>query len=296
MPMNRQTIYALGFFDGVHLGHQALLTQTRRLAAEKGCAAGAVTFTSHPGTLVSGTAPKLINTIADRADLLREFGADNIIELPFDDTLRNTDWSVFLTKLAEQGAAGFVCGSDFRFGANGSGTAEKLASFCEERNLAYSIVPQQLLDGVRVSSTHIRGLLEEGNIADANRFLGHAHILTGTVTAGRGLGHTIGVPTANVLLPPELVQPKLGVYACLALVEGKHYPAVTNIGSRPTVGGHQVRAESWLLNFAGDLYGKSLTLRFCDYLRPEKKFENLDALVKQIHKDAEKTRKTLEKS
>lgn len=294
--MNRQTIYALGFFDGVHLGHQALLTQTRLLAAEKGCDAGAVTFTTHPGALVSGVAPKLINTAADRAKLLRGFGADNIIELPFDDTLKKTHWSVFLTDLVENGAAGFVCGSDFRFGANGSGTAEKLAAFCEERKLAYSIVPQQLLDGVRVSSTHIRGLLEEGNITDANRFLGHPHILTGTVTAGRGLGHTVGIPTANVLLPPELVLPKPGVYACRAMAEGKVYSAVTNIGSRPTVGGHQLRAESWLLDFDGNLYGKILTISFVDYLRPEEKFPNVDVLVAQIRKDAEKTRKILEKT
>lgn len=297
MPMNKKTIYALGFFDGVHLGHQALLGQTRLLAAEKGCDAGVVTFTAHPDGIVSGTAPKLITTPEDRYQLLTGYGMEKILQLPFDRKLMQMDWQDFLCLLlTEYGAAGFVCGSDFRFGAKGSGTAEKLISFCKDRDLSCSVVPQQYLDGIRVSSTHIRVLLEEGNAAEANRYLGHPYTLTGTVTAGRGLGHTIGVPTANVLLPPELVQPKLGVYACRAFVEGKCYPAVTNIGSRPTVGGHQVRAESWLLDFEGDLYGKMLTLHFCDYLRPEKKFPNVDDLVAQIRKDAEKTRKILEKT
>jgi len=294
--MNKKTIYALGFFDGVHLGHQALLRACRELAAENGCNAGVVTFTSHPDALVSGAAPLLINTAADRKRLLHRFEIDPVIELPFDDALKKTNWDSFLEQLTAGGAAGFVCGSDFRFGAKGSGTAEKLASFCESRNMAYSVVPQQLLDGIRVSSTHIRGLLENGDLAEANRFLGHAHTLSGTVTAGRGLGHTIGIPTANMLLPPELIRPKLGVYACQAWVDDKVYPAVTNIGSRPTVGGHQVRAESWLLDFAGDLYGKTLTLSFCDYLRPEQKFQTLEDLVDQIRKDGEKVRKILGKS
>ena len=296
LPMNKQTIYALGFFDGVHLGHQALLWQAKALAEEKGCQAGVLTFTTHPDGLVSGAAPKLINTTGDRASLLRAFGMETVIEIPFDDRLKKTHWSNFLTALVNDGAAGFVCGSDFRFGSGGLGTAKKLAAFCEKKELAYAVVPQQLLDDIRVSSTHIRSLLENGDLREANRFLGHPHILTGTVIAGRGLGHTIGVPTANVCLPEELVCPKLGVYACKAMVEDKFYPTVTNIGSRPTVGGHQVRAESWLLDFEGDLYGKTLTLAFVEYLRPEEKFASLDELVAQIHKDAEKTREILGKT
>ena len=294
--MNKKTIYALGFFDGVHLGHQALLSACRSLAAERNCYAGVVTFATHPDALVGGVSPRLINTSRDRADLLQAFQVDKILELPFDDGLKNTPWSAFLSQLLQQDAAGFVCGSDFRFGAGGAGTAEKLEGFCRENGLACSIVPQQFLNGIRVSSTHIRSLLENGDVAEANRYLGHPHILTGTVIAGRGLGHTFGIPTANVCLPEELVCPQLGVYACQATVDGKTYPAVTNIGSRPTVGGHQVRVESWLLDFAGDLYGKTLTLAFAAYLRPEEKFASVEELVAQIRKDAEKTRKILEKT
>lgn len=294
--MKEKTVYALGFFDGVHLGHQALLTACRQLADSCGCKAGVVTFSTHPDTLVSGKAPALLNTMEDRRQLLRFYGMDIVTEIPFDRALMTTHWSAFLTQLAAQNAAGFVCGSDFRFGAGGSGTARKLAVFCEARQLPCAIVPQQEKDGVRISSTHIRALVEEGNMEEAGRFLGHPHLLSGTVIAGRGLGHTLGFPTANLALPEEIVCPKRGVYACTARVDGETYMAVTNIGSRPTVGGHHVTVEPWLLDFAGDLYGKKLTLVFHSFLRPEKKFDSLEELKEEIQKNAAQTRKIFAKT
>ena len=284
--MNEKTIYALGFFDGVHLGHQTLLRACRELAQKHGCKAGVVTFTSHPDALVSGNAPALLNTIEDRRQLLHAYGMDTVTVLPFDRTLMHTHWSAFLTQLAQTGAAGFVCGSDFRFGAGGRGTSKKLAAYCERRQLPYAVVPQQLLDGIRVSSTHIRGLLEQGKTEDALRFLGHPHILTGTVVPGQHLGRTMGIPTANLAFPSELVQPRLGVYACTAHVDGSTYVAVTNIGSRPTVGGDHITVEPWLLDFEGDLYGKTVTVSLHKFLRPEQKFPTLDALKAQIQLDA----------
>ncbi len=282
-----KTIFALGFFDGVHLGHQALLRETVRLAREKGVTAGAVTFSDHPDGLVSGSAPKLLNTAADRNGLLQAYGIQNILELPFDEGVKDTHWASFLSQLVVAGAAGFVCGDDFRFGSGGLGTPKKLEAFCQKRGIAYAIVPQQEVDGVRVSSTHIRGLLEQGEMRQANRFLGHPHVLTGEVVPGRQLGRTIGIPTANVLIPEGLAVPKLGVYAGHTVVDGKPYRTVTNIGSRPTVGGHQVRMESWLLDFEGDLYGKKLTLALLDFLRPERKFDSLEELKAQILQDAQ---------
>lgn len=295
MWTKEKTIYALGFFDGVHLGHQALLDACRELAQKHRCRAGVVTFISHPDALVSGKAPALLNTSEDRKQLLLSYGMDSVIQLSFDRTLMTTHWSSFLTQLTELDAAGFVCGSDFRFGAGGSGTAKKLASFCESRQLPYAVVPQQLLEGIRVSSTHIRSLLEAGEIEQANRFLGHPHILTGKVVPGRGLGRTIGVPTANLQVPEGILLPKQGVYACMVRVDGRHYMAVTNIGSRPTVGGHHVTVEPWLLDFEGDLYRQEITLEFHAFLRPEKKFDSLDALQEEIRKNAAETRKIFEK-
>jgi len=294
--MKEKKIFALGFFDGVHLGHQALLTACRALAIEYGCKAGAVTFSQHPDALVLGSTPKLINTINDRKQLLSDMGAETIITLPFDKALMVMPWQRFISLLRnEYGAVGFVCGADFRFGHKGSGDAEKLAAFCREKSLTCAVVADQTVDGVRVSSTHIRSLLEQGDMEAADRFLGHAHVLSGEVVSGRRLGRTIGVPTANIRIPEEVVVPKLGVYACIAEVGGESYVAVTNVGSRPTVEGHEVRAESWLLSFDGDLYGETIKLHFYKYLRPEEKFASLEELRQQIQKDAGQAYKIFEK-
>ena len=289
--MNQKIIFALGFFDGVHLGHQALLKACRELAEEHGCRAGVVTFTAHPDALVFGKAPVLLTTTEDRKRLLRAYGTESVWELPFDKEIMSTHWSDFLTQLVQAGAAGFVCGDDFRFGAGGNGTAKKLAAFCESRGLPCAIVPEQIMDGGRISSTRIRELLEAGEVAAANRLLGHSHILSGIVTEGKQLGRKLGFPTANLPLPDGVLIPKRGVYATKVTVGEKDYLAVTNIGTRPTVDGEGVNAECHLLDFAGDLYGKEITLAFYDFLRPEQKFADLNALKEQIDADTAKVSK-----
>ena len=293
--MAEQTIYALGFFDGVHLGHGALLKACRTLADEAGCTAAAVTFSSHPDTLVLGKTPSLINTIEDRVRLLEAAGMDHIVVLPFDKKMQTMDWQEFLDSLVESyGAAGLVCGHDFRFGNRGMGNAQLLESYCRQRNMVCTVVPEQKRLGITVSSTHIRSLLESGQMEEAAAFLGHPHILSGEVVTGRKLGRTLGIPTANISIPEGVVQLPFGVYACKALVEGKEHLAVTNIGNRPTVGGHRITVEPWLLDFDGDLYGKHLTLSFYAFLRPEQKFPSLDALKEEIIKNAAQTRKFFE--
>ena len=292
--MNKRQIVALGFFDGVHLGHQALLTACRDLARGLGAETAAITFESHPQSLFCREVPPLLTAVEDRKRLLRLYGMDQVHTFPVTREVMSTPWQAFLDKLTDLGAAGFVCGYDFRFGSRGEGTAEKLLRFCEERNLPCVIVPEQTLDGVRISSTHIRDLIENGNMEEAVRFLGHRHILTGQVVTGRKLGRTLGIPTANISIPEDVVQLPFGVYACKALAEEKEYLAVTNIGNRPTVGGHRITVEPWLLDFEGDLYGKPLTLQFFRFLRPETKFSSLDALKEEILKNAAQTRKFFE--
>lgn len=284
-------IYALGFFDGVHLGHQALLKMSSSLAKEKGHKVGVITFDGHPQTLISGKQPSLLNTREDRERLLMSCGAEKVVFLAFDEALMTCCWSDFLAMCVELGAAGFVCGSDFRFGASGSGTAEKLLSFCKDHGLICGIVPQQTIGDIRVSSTYIRTLVESGEMEKATEFLRHPHILTGNVVKGRGLGRTIGIPTANMSVPMGIVLPKNGVYACKATIDGKEYLAVTNIGTRPTVEGHHITVEPWILDFDGDLYGKEIGLAFYKFLRPEKKFDSLEELKAEIRKNAQETRK-----
>ena len=287
----KKYIYALGFFDGVHLGHQQLLHACCALAAEHGCGTAAITFDRHPQSLFAGDPPALLNSASDRELLLRQYGVEHIHCLPVTKEVMSTNWEAFLENLVEQGGTGFVCGSDFRFGHRGEGDADKLQGFCREHSLPCVIVPEQRIDGIRVSSTHIRTLVEAGDMKTAERFLGHPHILTGTVVSGRQLGRTIGIPTANVLLPEGVVVPKLGVYASICAVGGRNFVAVTNVGSRPTVDGHQVRVESWLLDFSGDLYGKKIALQFHEFLRPEEKFPSLEALKAKIQQDGAKVRK-----
>ena len=290
--MKERTIFALGFFDGVHVGHKALLRACRHLADEHGCSAGVITFTTHPDALVLGKAPALINTAQDRQRLLAEFSMDTVVELPFDRTMMQLTWQDFFHLLTTAyDAAGLVCGQDFRFGCGGAGNARLLQAACRDAGLPCTVVPEQRIDGITVSSTYIRALLEAGQLEQAVRFLGHPHVLTGTVISGRKLGRTLGIPTANMVLPAGVICPKHGVYACKAIVDGQQYLAVTNIGNRPTVNGHHTTVEPWLLDFEGDLYGKELTLEFYSYLRPEQKFPSLDALQAEIRKNAAETRK-----
>lgn len=291
--MKDKKIYALGFFDGVHRGHQALLLACRHLAERTGCNPGVVTFDKHPETLTNGHAPLLINTLFERQRLLLSYQIPHCRVFPFNEELMNLPWQRFLENLLQEDAAGFVCGDDFRFGFRGEGNSGKLADFCRERNLPYAIVPAQDLDGVRVSSTYIRTLLESGQMEKAVSYLGHPHLIIGNVVSGRKLGRTIGIPTANLELPEGQVIPKFGVYACKTVIDGKEYLAVTNIGTRPTVNGHHVTVEPWILDFEGDLYGKELTLHFYAFLRPEQKFDSLEELRAEIQKNAEQTRKLL---
>ena len=294
--MKEKMIYALGFFDGVHLGHKALLRACRELADKLGAKAGVVTFTSHPDALVLGQAPKLINTPTDRQQLLRNAGMDSVVELPFDKKMMAMPWQDFFRLLLEKyHAAGFVCGADFRFGIRGEGTSALLRDACEQEGIPCTVVPEQTVDGITVSSTHIRSLLERGDVETAARFLGHPHFLSGSVVKGRQLGRTIGIPTANLKFPEELALPKLGVYACSAEVSGQIYSCVTNVGNRPTVGGHHITVESWLQNFDGELYGKSMTVRFYKFLRPEQKFSDLQELRREILKNREEVLEIFEK-
>lgn len=290
--MNEKTIYALGFFDGVHRGHGALLEVCRRLADNSGCRAGVITFSNHPDGLVFGQAPKLINSLSDRDWLLtHQFHMDTVTSLTFDRAMMDTPWEEFYDMLRMRfGAAGIVCGADFRFGKQGLGCGEKLMERCSADGIPCRVISQQMLDGKVVSSTYIRTQIAGGDMETAVRFLGHPHILSGPVVHGHRLGRTLGIPTANLLLPENLVVPKFGVYACKACIDGASYAAVTNVGTRPTVDGTGITVEPWILDFDGDLYGRQIRLEFHKFLRPERKFPDLGDLTEEIQKNAQQTR------
>lgn len=290
--MRNKTIYALGFFDGVHRGHQALMEACRTLADRFGFQAGVVTFENHPDTLVQGHTPSLLMTGDHRERILKDkFHMDTVVTLLFDEQLRSMPWEQFLRMLSEQyGAVGFVCGDDFRFGYRGQGTSALLSEYCTVENLPCAVVPEQMVDGRRVSSTYIRSQIECGDMETAVRFLGRPFTIRGKVVHGHQLGRTLGIPTANLRLPEGLVSPRFGVYACLCIVDGIRYPAVTNVGTRPTVNGVGITVEPWILDFEGDLYDREITLEFYKFLRPEMKFDSLSALQAEIRSNAVETR------
>ena len=286
-------IIALGFFDGVHLGHQALLRECCHLARQLNMHTAAITFDRHPKALFAESVPPLLTTAGDRQRLLRRYGMDHVYQFPVTEAVMGMPWREFLEELCAFGAAGFVCGYDFRFGHRGQGNGEKLAQFCRERGLPCVIVPEQDLDGIRISSTYIRRQLETGDMATAVRFLGHPHILTETVVPGKQLGRKLGFPTANLHLPEDIVVPKFGVYACVTRIDGICYPAVANIGTRPTVSGSGITVEPWILDYTGDLYGREITLEFHRFLRPEMKFGCLEELQAEIFRNADQAREIL---
>lgn len=291
----KKYIYALGFFDGVHLGHQELLKACCALAEEYACHTAAITFDRHPKSLFTENPTVLISTIPDRKLLLNRYGIESVRVLPVIQEIMNLPWQEFIRILLNDGAAGFVCGDDFHFGSRGEGSAEKLQSFCREKGLPCIVVPEQAIGTIRVSSTYIRRQIETGDMATAVRFLGHPYTLTGTVIHGQKLGRKLGIPTANLHLPPGLAIPKFGVYACRILIDGIYYPAVTNIGTRPTVQGEGITVEPWILDYSGNLYGREITIEFFKFLRPEQKFSTLEDLQAEIHRNARETRALIQR-
>ena len=291
----KEKVIALGFFDGVHLGHAALLRRTVEEAARRGVTPAVFTFDRPPKEVLTGTPCPLINSPEDRKDLVqRLFGIREVLMVPFDHEMMTTPWDDFVTNIlvGRYHAVHLVAGHDHHFGHKNQGSPELLMEKCRELGLGCNIIPKVEVGGITVSSTYIRRLVEMGQIERANRFLGHPHVLTGTVRHGRGLGSSRLFPTANLIIPPHVLVPSHGVYVTRATLEdGTSYAAVTNVGTRPTVNsGSDITVEACLLDFEGDLYGKTLRVEFFQHLRDEIRFDSLDALKAQIAADADTTR------
>ena len=292
----KEKVIALGFFDGVHLGHAALLRRTVEVAAQRGVTPAVFTFDRPPKEVLTGIPCPLINSPEDRRELVRRlYGIQEVIMVPFDREMMTTPWDKFVTDILvdRYHAVHLVAGHDHHFGHKNQGSPELLMEKCAELGLGCDIIPKVEVGGITVSSTNIRRLVELGQISRANRFLGHPHTLTGSVRHGRGIGSSRLYPTANLIIPPHVLVPSHGVYVTRAtLPDGTGYAAVTNVGTRPTVNnGTDVTVEACLLDFEGDLYGKTLRLEFFEHLRDEVRFDSLDALKAQIAADAEATRR-----
>lgn len=289
-----KTVIALGFFDGVHRGHGALLRKAAERAVELNAAPAVFTFDRSPKEFITGKPVLLINSNDDRRDIIRRvYGIQRVIFAPFDREMMTMPWQDFITELLvkQYGAVHLVAGHDYRFGHKNEGTVERLREKCRELGLGCDIIPKVELEGITVSSTYIRTLLEQGDVERAALFLGHPHCLSQTVRHGQRLGRTIGIPTVNLAVPAHVLTPERGVYITRAfLPDGRSCPGVTNVGTRPTVTeGDTVSVETYLLGFDGDLYGQTVRLDFYKRLRGEVKFPSLEALRQEILRNVAET-------
>lgn len=285
---------ALGFFDGVHIGHGALLKKTKQQAEKLGITPSVLSFDVHPDKLVFGQDVPLINSALGREEIIRRcYGIDDVIFIHFNRRMMHMPWQEFAdTIIDELGLAWIVVGHDFCFGYRGEGTAEKLKAYCEQKGIGCDIIQPVTLDGRIVSSTYIRKLIADGDMEQAARFLGHPHTLQDTVHSGYHLGTKLGAPTINMDFPEGVIVPRRGVYAARVFLEdGSSHIAVANVGVRPTVSdGTRVNVESHLLAFSGNLYGRQVRVEFYRFLRDEKKFDDYGELSRQIHRDADAAR------
>ena len=291
----KPTVIALGFFDGVHRGHGALLRRTAEVACRLNATPAAFTFDRPPKEVVTGKPVPLINSTQERQELMeRLYGIRQVIVAPFDHEMMTMSWEDFITKLLVEtyGAVHLVAGHDYRFGHKNAGTPELLQEKCRQLGLGCDIIPKVEYDGITVSSTYIRQLVESGQVERAAEFLGHRHCLSQTVTHGFRFGRTIGIPTINFTVPDHVLVPERGVYITrVYLPDGSSFAGVTNVGTRPTVSDSgKVSIETFLLDFDGDLYGKRIRLEFCRRLREEKKFDSPQQLKDEVGKNIAQAR------
>lgn len=292
------SVVTIGFFDGVHLGHQAIVGRAVEDAAERGMRAVAVTFDRHPTEVVRPEArPALLMTSERRIATLADTGVDRVVVLPFTEELSRLSPEAFVVEVLVDGlsAREVVVGDNFRFGHRAAGDTGTLRELGERHGYEVVTVDLVALDGAPVSSTAVRQRLADGDVAWAARALGRPHVLDGTVVPGDGRGRAIGVPTANVAVSDRLRLPANGIYAGFVGIDGEpaRRPAATSVGVRPTFDGDTVTVEAHLLDFDGDLYGRRLAVSFTHRLRDEERFDTVDELVAAIRSDIEQARRLL---
>ena len=288
-------VIALGFFDGVHKGHGALLRTVAQVADRLGAKPCAFTFDRSPTAAITGQTVPLLSSVEDRVWLMRRYyGIEEVIVAPFDG-MQKMDWQDFVSEYLQKelGAVHVVAGHDFHFGYMGKGNPQRLQEKCRELGMGCDIIQKVEQDGITISSTYIRTLIAQGEVERADQFLGHPHTLTNRVAHGKKIGTTtLGFPTVNLLIPQGVIVPAFGVYATRVWFDGQCRCAVTNVGVRPTVednDGH-VTVEGFILDFDGDLYGHEIRMEFYKYLRPEQCFPSMDALAAEIRRNAQQTR------
>ncbi|WP_159459823.1 riboflavin biosynthesis protein RibF [Scatolibacter rhodanostii] len=277
--IENNTAIALGAFDGLHKGHLEVL---QAVLNSKVGQASVFTFEENPHGAGHLMLPQ------DKEKLLCDLGVKNLFRIPFEE-VKPMEPEAFLhdVLLEKCKVKAISCGEDFRFGRAARGDVHMIRLFCKEHGVELHVLPDMEEGGARISSTRIRNAVMNGDISCANEMLGRHFAFSLPVVKGKQIGRTLGTPTINQPLPDGFIQPKFAIYASIAVIEGKRYEAVTNIGVKPTVGSDVVLAETWIPAFSGDLYGQWVKIELVEFIRPEVKFNSLEELKDAIYNDAD---------
>ena len=290
-------IFALGNFDGVHLGHKQIIKETKNMAIEKSSYPGAIVFEPHPRKFFSKSDNNFyLSNKETKKHLLSKFGLESCVILDFEQQMANRSPEEFVKEIISEKIkpSTLIIGYDFKFGKNRSGNAQDLLELCNKYEISVKIIDKQIKDGLVLSSSIVRKLLQDNNFKAAESMLGHKWMIKDTVQEGDKRGREIGFPTANLKVD-NLIQLTFGVYAVEVNYEGKNFNAVANYGLRPTFDGDKILLEVYLFDFSDDLYGKDIIVSFVDFIREEKKFDGLESLKNQIEKDSKKAQEILNK-
>lgn len=281
-----QSSIALGFFDGVHTAHRAIIETAVRKAETRGLRPVVLTFDKAPSEVLFGSAPPYITTLEEKERLINALGAQMRL-MHTSRSLLSMTAEEFAEKILvqEYNAAEVTCGFNYRFGSEGCGDTQLLTKLGKRFGFNVTVIGERISGGETVSSSRIRALISSGRIEEANMLLGRSFSISGTVEHGKRLGRTIGFPTANVYPQSGALLPMSGVYETVVEINGERLSAITNTGTNPTVGKETLRTETYIPSADIDLYGKRITVEFVRFIRAEKKFSDLEALKQQIRED-----------
>ena len=295
---DKKTIVTIGTFDGVHLGHAAILKKLTQNTQNETFESTVLTFFPHPRMVLQGKSDlKLLNTINEKIELLEKIGIDNLIIHPFDEKFAELNAEAFVSTILVDNlrVQKIIIGYDHRFGKNRTANIDDLISFGAQYGFEVEQISAQEIDEISISSTKIRTALEEGDIQLANEYLGYSYFLSGTVVKGKQLGRTIGFPTANISLEEDYkLVPQNGVYVVQAEIDGNIIYGMMNIGFNPTVQGKQKTIEVHLFDFDTDIYNRKIQVGILQRIRSEKKFESIELLTKQLEEDRSFSRNYLQ--
>ena len=290
-------VLALGCFDGVHIGHRAVISKARAIADTEGLSLAIFTFEQPPRNFFAPNSVPVISTTEDKLDILSSLGVDTAICLPFDKNILSMPAESFIDEIVfgKLDARHVVCGYNYSFGKGAVGTPSLIEQKCKQTGRALTVVAEQRYGDVSVSSSLIRRLIGEGDVHTANKYLCRPYSISSVVVDGQHLARTLGFPTVNTIPQKGLLLPKSGVYVTRVSFCGTHRYGITNVGIRPTVGTNILCAETHIFDFEGNLYGKSVKVEFLHFLRSETQFDSVQAMAAQIHKDIDRARAYVEK-